>query len=75
MVDARSPGSVRCFECQRFPVELPEYVDAAEDCGMEPDEYVREEEGTFNPESGNFCCTECYVKIGMPSSPNGWRAP
>ena len=37
--------------------------------------YVRNNEGTYNPENGHFLCTECYVAIGMPSSPSGWKCP
>ena len=36
-----------------------------------PTDYVRREEGTYNPESFQFFCTSCYIRIGMP---NG-RAP
>ena len=30
------------------------------------DTYVRENEGTYNPDTGYFYCTDCYIKIGMP---------
>lgn len=32
-------------------------------------------EGTMNWENGHFACTECYIQMGMPSSPRGWKAP
>lgn len=32
-------------------------------------------EGTMNWENGHFACTECYIKMGMPSSRLGWKAP
>lgn len=38
-------------------------------------EYIKREEGTYNPENGHFLCTPCYVKAGCPSSPRGWKAP
>lgn len=64
-----------CIGCQKAPSEIAEYVEIAKDEGMTPDDYVREEEGTFNPRNGHFTCTDCYVKMGMPSSPRGWCAP
>lgn len=39
-----------------------------------PDDYVRDEEGTLDPDSGFFLCTTCYLKMGSPSRPWGWRA-
>lgn len=66
----------RCFKCHRTPAEIEEYVAMCED-GESPDEYVRREEGTYNPENGHFACTKCYVAIGMPSRsfPRRWVAP
>jgi len=60
---------MRCKVCGREPHEIPEYIDAVAE---EPDEfsdeedYVRQEEGTYNPLTGFFYCTECYIRIGMP---------
>ena len=61
--------------CQRGPSEIPEYVDAAKELGITPEEYVEGDEGTFNRESVHFACTECYIKIGMPSGERGWVVP
>lgn len=41
------------------PIIYPQYYDS-------PEDYVRKEEGTFNPKTELFYCTDCYVKIGMP---------
>lgn len=43
------------------------------------DEWVRENEGTYNAETDEFCCTPCYIRIGMPSRDiydplGGWKA-
>lgn len=38
-------------------------------------EIVFLEEGTYNKKNGHFVCTECYIEMGMPSSPTGWIAP
>lgn len=64
-----------CLGCKKQPSELDEYVDAASDAGMTPDDYCWKEEGTLNLENGHFLCTSCYIKAGMPSSPRGWVAP
>jgi hypothetical protein len=37
--------------------------------------WIYENEGTLNTSNGHFLCTDCYIKAGQPSSPNGWRAP
>lgn len=39
------------------------------------DSLIATEEGTFNPKNGHFLCMKCYIKAGMPSSPNGWTCP
>jgi hypothetical protein len=70
-----------CIGCHRPPSQIPEYLIAAdefeEDTGtpITPEEFVRTEEGTYNPANGHFACTGCYIKMGEPSSPYGWRAP
>jgi hypothetical protein len=60
--------------CGRSPEQIPEYVQMARESNMSPAEFVAQEEGTFNTENGHFCCTECYIKLGQPSSPTGWKA-
>ena len=70
-----SAPSPVCVGCHKTPSELPEYIEAAADEGMDPDDYVRAEEGTYNPDNGHFLCTDCYVDAGCPSGPRGWRAP
>jgi hypothetical protein len=61
--------------CERHPDQIAEYVEAAKQCDLTPDEYVRKEEGTYNPDNGHFLCTDCYTAVGMPSSPRGWVCP
>lgn len=76
----------RCVGCGKRPADLDEYQEMIEDWNAEiPDEkhitaddFVRMEEGTFNPEDGAFACSPCYVAMGMPSLPagsgGGWKA-
>ena len=61
--------------CKRKPSEIEEYVQMAKAEDTSPDEFVLQEEGTLNPRNGHFACTECYIKIGQPSSPTGWVMP
>lgn len=65
-----------CTGCNKRGDEIYEYIDAANEFeeGMDVNCYIREEEGTYNRETGHFLCTDCYVKQGMPSSPSGWVA-
>jgi hypothetical protein len=69
-----------CFRCLSVPDDLKEYQPGefwAEGEYESPDDYVRQCEGTYNPVTNRFACTECYIEIGMPSSAGypGWKAP
>jgi len=67
---------MQCAVCRKTPDELEEYVEAAKedsDRYENSEEYVRNEEGTFNPRNNLFICTLCYIAIGMPSGPRGWK--
>ena len=57
---------VRCKICKHKPDEIDEYIWAAEEENMTPEEYVKKEEGTYNSRTGQFYCTECYIKAGSP---------
>lgn len=57
---------IKCKCCGKTPNQLSEYVDIAKEENMTPDEYVIQEEGTYNNQTGLFYCTSCYVKVGMP---------
>lgn len=58
----------KCKICGKKPSELVEYLILAEEEGYSSaEEVVRNEEGTYNPATGFFYCTGCYIKIGMPS--------
>lgn len=71
------PASPICVGCNKSPEEIDEYIAIAENYGdgTTPTQFVKEEEGTYNPKNGHFTCTKCYIKMGQPSSPTGWRAP
>ena len=65
---------IACIGCGKTPSEIEEYVYNPED---DPDatHFVVENEGTYNASNGHFTCTDCYIRLGMPSSPHGWIAP
>lgn len=65
---------LRCTGCNLTPNEIDEYWADFTGTDLTPDEYVWQEEGTLNRETGRFACTSCYIKMGMPSSPRGWTA-
>jgi hypothetical protein len=56
-----------CKKCRREPNEISEYINMAEDNNCTPEEFVVMQEGTYNHSSKFFYCTDCYIKIGMPS--------
>lgn len=68
-----------CIGCNKHPEDIEEYsqemIENVMGKPMSADDFVRLEEGTYNPENGHFTCTNCYVAAGMPSSPRGWVAP
>jgi hypothetical protein len=57
---------MKCKLCGKEPHELREYATEAKAMKITPEEYVRREEGTYNPKTDLFYCTPCYVKAGMP---------
>ena len=64
-----------CAYCGKRPEQLGEYLDASAETGLSPDDYVREEEGTYDPATDRFCCTDCYISLGMPTRRGeGWKA-
>jgi hypothetical protein len=76
-------ADLKCFKCGKAPEELDEYVDEAKYLNAtDPDAkgrwtaglYVMAEEGTLNQHTGEFACTDCYIKIGMPATSAGWKA-
>ena len=66
---------ITCIGCGKAPDQIDEYTEMAALEEMTPEQYVKVEEGTYNPENGHFACTSCYIRMGMPSSPRGWKAP
>lgn len=57
-----SDAEMVCVGCHKHPSQIEEY----RFYGVSPARYVWDEEGTLNRRNGNFRCTECYIKAGMP---------
>lgn len=55
-----------CRGCEKPPTHIREYIDLGITNGTTPEQAVRDEEGTYNEETGRFWCTNCYIKAGMP---------
>lgn len=72
MTDEIKPYDPRC---ERLAVDIPDVVYYAGLEELTPNDWVRQEEGTYNPANGHFLCDECYIAAGMPSSPTGWKCP
>lgn len=58
---------MKCKVCNKEPKDIEEYVVAAKIHNTTPEEYVKNEEATYNPKTKKFFCTTCYIKVGMPS--------
>lgn len=73
------PAKPICIGCAKFPEELEEYTEMVDPedfpFAQTADQYVIENEGTYNQINGHFLCTICYIKNGQPSSPSGWKCP
>ena len=58
---------VKCAVCGKSPSQIMEYASVYRSEGYKtPEEYVINNEGTFNKDTGKFYCTSCYIEIGMP---------
>ena len=60
-------SDIHCKRCEKPPAEIPEYQDFREFGCESPDDMVQREEGTYNPTTGLFYCTQCYIALGCPS--------
>lgn len=72
----------RCNGCGKTPEELSCYTFLAAEAGITPAEYMRQEEGTYNPANGHFLCDDCFLMEEITTGrrlvgPNGtrWTAP
>lgn len=77
--DHIADGEPYCFRCGKPASSFSDYdmyVSEGEDGGPATRaDAVRNEEGTYNPDTNRFACDACYIAIGMPTAPEGWKAP
>lgn len=59
-------SKICCKRCGRTPEQITEYKIYSKENEMTPTEYVIKEEGTYNPATKKFYCTECYIALGSP---------
>ena len=64
--DERGRVVVHCAVCKREPHEIEEYSQESTGEPLSPLSYVLCHEGTYNPRTGLFWCTECYITLSMP---------
>lgn len=76
---AIADGEPYCFNCGKPASSFEIYKTMSADGFGNEDAaaYIREDEGTYNPETNRFACDGCYIAIGMPSTNTieGWKAP
>lgn len=73
---AIADGEPYCFRCGKPASSFSEYEIGAESEGLANAwQYVLQEEGTYNDDTNRFACDACYIALGMPAAPGGWRAP
>lgn len=60
--------------CGKYASDMS-YIDHYREPDQSRADYIRSEEGTYNPSNGHFACDPCYISVGMPSSERGWKQP
>lgn len=58
--------NIECKCCKLHPSAIAEYIDTAYEENISPEDYVIDNERTFNDSTGKFYCTKCYIKEGIP---------
>lgn len=66
VIEFEGNTKLKCVNCGKTPDELDEYKELAEEEECTPGDFVIRNEGTFNRMLNLFCCTNCYIEIGMP---------
>lgn len=62
-----------CPYCGRMASDIPSVAGFAAEEEISLAEFARWD-GTYNSETNHFACDECYVTMGAPSTPSGWKA-
>lgn len=72
---APEPMCPACDRLARDMTDLDDYIESTRVTPAMRIAYVEQEEGTYNPLNGHFLCDRCYITLGQPSAPGGWRCP
>lgn len=72
-------GTPTCVRCHKTPEEIAEYISGALlesefETIITPTVWMQQNEATYNPRVNKFACTECYIAMGQPVAPGGWKA-
>ncbi len=57
---------IKCKVCGKHPNDIKDYTYYARREKVTNEQYVKENEGTYNPKTGLFYCDACYIKSGLP---------
>lgn len=52
-----------CPGCKKQAHEIPSVKDFAADFELTPEQFIRHEEGTYNPVNEHFLCEDCFIRI------------
>ena len=63
MIKDLQPVNIKCAFCGKSPYQIDEYKNNP--AGIDPEEYLINQEQTYNPITKRFACTNCCKK-------NGW---
>ncbi|MGL5713350.1 MAG: hypothetical protein ACRCX2_10055 [Paraclostridium sp.] len=66
VLDEETTNMPTCKHCGKKANEIREYIDMAKEDKMPISQYIREGEGTYNPLTNKFYCTDCYIDLGCP---------
>lgn len=75
MTGTMEQPEISCGKCGQEPAQNSLIASLATEEGITPDEYIWQEEGTLNRETGKYACDSCYIAMGMPTTPQGWTFP
>jgi len=56
---------MKCKVCGKQPHEIEDCVSYAEEYEIAPEEFVRQNNGTYDPKTETFYCMDCFVRTGM----------
>lgn len=73
-------SELQCCRCRRPPHKIDDYIETSHllsESFDDVEEYIRKEEGTYNPSTNLFACDICYILLGQPgglTEQTRWRA-